>query len=324
MQNVQLTKSSSESDLKRYFTAVLELSKSDNQFPINLDEVWMLVYERRDKAFNSLRRHFFEGEDFYLTQMGKVVTFKELQNGVKAECFLSVSCMEYFIARKVRPVFEVYRQVFHRTTSNLTLPQNYSQALRELLSKVEENERLQERSDRLQERSEKHFKGLVVAESLIKDQEKIIKEQKKENEKLAEEVQTQQNIINLQCGELDTLAPKGRIYDQVIQSVDSGLCTTSSVANEIGMSGQRLNLHLIACGIIYKAKNGDYLFTSEYLKWNLGRSVSKIVNPEMNSVKTYIKWNTRGRAYIHALHDTKWDKRRAWHIIKKGNELETA
>lgn len=28
--------------------------------------------------------------------------------------YLSVSCLEFFIARKVRPVFEVYRQVFHR------------------------------------------------------------------------------------------------------------------------------------------------------------------------------------------------------------------
>lgn len=117
MKELVLTKSSSESDLKRYFTAVLELSKSDNKFPINLDEVWMLVYERRDKAFNALRRHFYEGEDFYLTQMGKVVTFKELKNGIKVECHLSVSCLEYFIARKVRPVFEVYRQVFHKTAN---------------------------------------------------------------------------------------------------------------------------------------------------------------------------------------------------------------
>ena len=35
---------------------------------------------------------------------------------VKLEYNISVSCMEFFIARKVRPVFEVYRQVFHKTT----------------------------------------------------------------------------------------------------------------------------------------------------------------------------------------------------------------
>ena len=30
---------------------------------------------------------------------------------------LSVPCLEFFIARKVRPVFEVYRQVFHKVAS---------------------------------------------------------------------------------------------------------------------------------------------------------------------------------------------------------------
>lgn len=30
---------------------------------------------------------------------------------------LSIPCLEFFIARKVRPVFEVYRQVFHKVAS---------------------------------------------------------------------------------------------------------------------------------------------------------------------------------------------------------------
>lgn len=45
--NLILSKESSESEIKRYFNAVLELSKSNNEFPINLDEVWMLVYGRK-------------------------------------------------------------------------------------------------------------------------------------------------------------------------------------------------------------------------------------------------------------------------------------
>lgn len=39
-----LTKESSESEIKAYFDAVLKLSQLDNEFPINFDEVWMLVY----------------------------------------------------------------------------------------------------------------------------------------------------------------------------------------------------------------------------------------------------------------------------------------
>lgn len=285
MNELVLSKSSSESDLKRYFTAVLELSKSDNKFPINLDEVWMLVYERRDKAFNSLRRHFFEGEDFYLTQMGKVVTFKELQNGIKTECYLTVSCMEYFIARKVRPVFEVYRQVFHKTASTHSLPMTYKEALIQLLASVEQNERLQ-----------------------------------LENERLQDDVRAQQTINSVLSAEVEELQPKGRIYDKVMNSQENSLSTTSSVANEIGMSGQKLNKMLMACGVIYKAPNGEYLFTSDYRGWNLGRSVSVTIGEETCRIKTYIKWNTRGRAYIHALNDTNWDKRRAWHLLKEGKE----
>jgi len=49
-----LSKESSESEIKRYFNAVLELSKSDNEFPINLDEVWMLVYGRKEEAVRAL------------------------------------------------------------------------------------------------------------------------------------------------------------------------------------------------------------------------------------------------------------------------------
>lgn len=40
------------------------------------------------------------------------------RNGRPIEIYmLSVPCLEFFIARKVRPVFEVYRQVFHKFAS---------------------------------------------------------------------------------------------------------------------------------------------------------------------------------------------------------------
>lgn len=39
---------------------------------------------------------------------------------------LSVPCLEFFIARKVRPVFEVYRKVFHKVAEgNATLSQPF-------------------------------------------------------------------------------------------------------------------------------------------------------------------------------------------------------
>jgi phage antirepressor YoqD-like protein len=113
MANLILSKESSESEIKRYFNAVLELSKSDNEFPINLDEVWMLIYSEKGKAVRALKENFIEGVDYNtFAQNGKTET-----GGYKViEYHLTVSCMEFFIARKVRPVFEVYRQVFHKVS----------------------------------------------------------------------------------------------------------------------------------------------------------------------------------------------------------------
>lgn len=117
---VILSKQSSESEIKRYFNRVLELSNFDNEFPIDLDEVWMLVYSERSKAVRALKMNFIENEDYLpIAQNGERLNGKFL-NGVQTKYKLSLSCMEYFIARKVRPVFEVYRQVFH-TVANKDL-----------------------------------------------------------------------------------------------------------------------------------------------------------------------------------------------------------
>lgn len=114
MANVILSKESSSTELKCYFEAVLKLAQSANEFPINLDEVWMIAYTQKVKAVTSLKRNFIEGIDYNLYQMGKVIKSTEIRNGITVTYMLSVSCLEYFIARKVRPVFEVYRQVFHK------------------------------------------------------------------------------------------------------------------------------------------------------------------------------------------------------------------
>ena len=113
MKDLSLNKESNENEIKRYFKAILKLSQSDNEFPINIDEVWMLVYNRRDYATAALKKDFIENVDY------KCTSVKTEVGSVKLEYNISVSCMEFFIARKVRPVFEVYRQVFHRAASVL-------------------------------------------------------------------------------------------------------------------------------------------------------------------------------------------------------------
>lgn len=267
MSNIQLTKSSSESDLKRYFTAVLELSHNDNKFPINLDEVWPLVYSEKGKAVRALKNNFYEGEDYHLSQNGKVIPSSAILNGIEVSYFLSLSCMEYFIARKVRPVFEVYRQVFHRTAQSIT--------------------------------------PSYQIEDPVKRAEKWIEEQK---------------TLALLKQQNETLAPKARVYDQVIGNAqDSSTFTTRQVAQEIGMTDQRLYAILMQINILYR-QSDTYMLYSDYLKWGLHKMTSHVIDPEKGRVRTYLKWTNRGRAYIHALHDTQWDKRRACHLLKKGTD----
>ena len=133
---IQLTKQSSESEIKAYFIQVLNLSRSKEEFPVNLDEVWALAYKEKGKAVRALRTNelFVEGIDYQVfTPNGQKVDGVFAQNGKKSDdaqdegrnvggrpqntYMLSVPCLEFFIARKVRPVFEVYRQVFHKVAS---------------------------------------------------------------------------------------------------------------------------------------------------------------------------------------------------------------
>ena len=122
---LQLTKQSTDQEIKAYFEEVLRMSKDSEEFPVNLEEVWPLVYSEKGKAVRALRSNelFVEGIDFILlAKNGK----QEGNNGKQVNSWggnnqvtymLSVPCLEFFIARKVRPVFEVYRQVFHKVAS---------------------------------------------------------------------------------------------------------------------------------------------------------------------------------------------------------------
>lgn len=135
----QLTKQSSDSEIKAYFIQVLNLSRSKEEFPVNLDEVWPLVFKFRADAVRALAKNelFVKGIDYQVfsknAENSEVLfhsknkpneatsdnakTDKDGRNlGGRPQniYMLSVPCLEFFIARKVRPVFEVYRQVFHK------------------------------------------------------------------------------------------------------------------------------------------------------------------------------------------------------------------
>lgn len=115
----ELIKISDPLSIRNYFLKVRELIKAGNEFPVNLDDVFPLIYSRRDKAVKSLKDNFIENEDFMIASPnggGK-------RGGTnKIEYFLSVSAMEFFVAKKVKEVFTVYREVFHKTLDDAEKP----------------------------------------------------------------------------------------------------------------------------------------------------------------------------------------------------------
>ena len=122
----QLTKQSTDQEIKAYFEAVLRLSKDSKEFPVNLDDVWPLVYSAKEKAVRALKSNdlFLQNVDYQVLAKNGENSGVLAKNGGKGRngrpidiYMLSVPCLEFFIARKVRPVFEVYRQVFHKVAS---------------------------------------------------------------------------------------------------------------------------------------------------------------------------------------------------------------
>lgn len=124
----QLSKNSTQEELREYFTKVLELSKSQDEFPVDLDDVWPIAYDRKDSAVKAIKKSewFVEGED-YVTEKTREVfrqmaenspsekptEEKDLGGRPEGKYYLSTSTFEFFIARRVRPVFEVYRRCLH-------------------------------------------------------------------------------------------------------------------------------------------------------------------------------------------------------------------
>jgi phage antirepressor YoqD-like protein len=153
--------------LEGYFRKIKEWSDSGKLFPADLTYVWPLVYADKGKAVRALINDssFIENVDYkVVTQNGK-----NLKGGRPEETYwLSTPCLEYFIARKVRDVFEVYRTIFHIATQPkpFVIPQTLSQALQ---LAADQAKVIEEQQTKIQEDAPK----LLMAEQVMETGDNI-------------------------------------------------------------------------------------------------------------------------------------------------------
>lgn len=171
MNEIILSKESGSDEIRAYFQYILSVSQNNEKFPIDLDEVWMLVYARRDNAVKELKKTFFQDIDYQsLLQKAEQDSLQKHGGQNKVMYKLSVPCFEYFIARKNREVFEVYRKVFHFTMENLCPSYEIEDPVQRALAWVEEykeRKRLEDQNKELaftiekQNRKVRYFDNMV-------------------------------------------------------------------------------------------------------------------------------------------------------------------
>lgn len=288
----QLTKTSTNDELRQYFNAILELAKSDNKFPINLDEVWMLVYAKKSNAVRELKKSFIEGDDYVTMPVIDFDTLQGAENQVllqneqksnmgrpEVTYYLSLSCLEYFIARKVRPVFEVYRQVFHTTA--------------------------QQRQQEITQQVPTTFREALL----------LAAQQQEEIERLTAEGEQKDKTIETQRHEMQASAPKVNYYDDTLLSRNT--LTTTQIAKSIGLNAQELTHKLREAGIIYR-QSDMWMLKEPYCKWKLHSTRTATHTRSDGSIGTniYTVWTERGRRFIVALSQNGFSPKQAIQAIR--------
>lgn len=117
---IQLTKQSSNNEIQLYFEKVRALRLSKEEFPVNFDEVWPLVYENRGNAKRELVSKFIDGIDYYFVQDNNIVRANKIRNGIAYEAYLSIPCLEWFLVKKDKRLFEIYKKVFYNKYNSLS------------------------------------------------------------------------------------------------------------------------------------------------------------------------------------------------------------
>lgn len=251
-----------QQQIKDYFDGVLKLYKSGEEFPVNLDDVWPLAYGRKSDAVEALQKNFMQDIDYQVLRQNP-----QNPNGGRPvdEYHLTIECLEYFIARKVREVFNVYRTVFKKVATGevAVLPKDYASALRELADQVERNEQL-----------------------LI------------ENKHQQEQLTEQSCQISEMSKDIDEMKPKAEYYDMILNNKSTVL--TTSIAQDYGMSAIAFNKVLSDLGIQRKVA-GQWILYTQYIKkgYMQSKPITITRRSGMKEVKYNSEWTQSGRIFLY-------------------------
>lgn len=114
---IVLTKESNNSDIKKYFESVKQMRDSGEKFPVDLNSIWRLMFNRKDSAVRALKNE--SDKDGYLVEAPRDYKHQNLE----VRYMLSIDCMEWFIRRN-RTVFDIYKDVFIFSNNNQSAQQD--------------------------------------------------------------------------------------------------------------------------------------------------------------------------------------------------------
>lgn len=114
----------SSEQIRAYFEQVLKLRNSGNPFPVDLDEVWPLVYARKDVAVDILKREYLKDKEYVIQSLDSQRFHRNMESNIGGDFksmkyHISVNCMQYLIARKRAYLFQIYIDVFNYFADSL-------------------------------------------------------------------------------------------------------------------------------------------------------------------------------------------------------------
>ena len=111
--------------------SLFEAEQSGDHFPVDLDAVWQYAYTTKGHAKRALVEsdEFYEDEDYHITRNGKMVERPQGGSVQTERIVMTIGCFEHFVARKVKPIFEIYRQCRKAVTQQAKDPMAISDGL---------------------------------------------------------------------------------------------------------------------------------------------------------------------------------------------------